>query len=166
VDRGCVVTRRGYRQTPEHIAKRIKSGPDHWNWAGDEVSRRGGRARALRQYPNRPCEECGAENADRHHADGNTANNEPGNIKFLCDACHGAEHKRMGTHRASESSQLAERAAKLTEAAAAEKRARAKCKRNHLLSGTNLYVTPDGKRVCKECRKLTSRRHRQNRKQG
>lgn len=29
---------------------------------------------------------------------------------------------------------------------------KAKCKRGHPLSGMNLYVTPDGKRTCRQCR--------------
>lgn len=34
------------------------------------------------------------------------------------------------------------------------------CLRGHPLSGDNLYVTPKGERACKECRRLTKKRHR------
>jgi hypothetical protein len=71
----------------------------------------------------------------------------------------------MGTYRA-DPDRLAARIAKLAAVAAAKKRAQTECKRGHLLSGANLYVQPDGKRVCKECRKLTARRYRQNKKRG
>lgn len=39
-----------------------------------------------------------------------------------------------------------------------------RCKRGHLMSGTNVYVTPDGYRCCRECRRERSRRYR--REQG
>lgn len=32
------MTKPGYKQTPEHIARRITSGPDHPRWQGDAVS--------------------------------------------------------------------------------------------------------------------------------
>ena len=48
----------------------------------------------------------------------------------------------------------------LIEAAAAAKRAQTHCKRGHELSGDNLYRTTQGKRGCKECRKLHKRNHR------
>ena len=86
----------GFKQSPEHIAKRIKRGPDHPNWIGEAVSEKGGRARALRLYPTiGPCEVCGEAKAERHHADGNTANNAPTNIEPLCRRCHMAKDGRM-----------------------------------------------------------------------
>ena len=45
-------------------------------------------------------------------------------------------------------------------AAAAARKARTHCKREHALSGTNLFVTRSGSRVCKECRKIHKARHR------
>ena len=57
--------KRGYKQTPEHVEKRKRFGPDH-------------HARA-----------------ERHHIDGNTANNKPGNIAFLCRRCHMREDGRL-----------------------------------------------------------------------
>ena len=79
----------GFRQTQEHIEKRTRRGSDHYAWQGDLVSERGGRNRALRLYPKiPPCERCGNEKSERHHRDGNTANNAPDNIAPLCRKCH------------------------------------------------------------------------------
>lgn len=80
--------RRGFKQTPEHIAKRIQTGEQCYNWLGDKVSIRAGRCRAERLYPSKPCELCGKVKTDRHHKDGNTANNNRENIMFLCRKCH------------------------------------------------------------------------------
>lgn len=80
---------KGVKQTPEHVDKRKRSGPQHHAWQGDAVSERGGRSRALRLYPEQaPCERCGAERSERHHIDANTANNSPSNIARLCRKCH------------------------------------------------------------------------------
>lgn len=92
--------RKGYKQSPEHIARRIKSGEDHPNWIGDRVSHKSGRSRALRNYPAAPCLECGASPGERHHIDGNTANNHPSNIRMMCRKHHMAEHARLGTYKA------------------------------------------------------------------
>jgi hypothetical protein len=35
-----------------------------------------------------PCVNCGEEKTDRHHLDGNTANNDPENVITLCRRCH------------------------------------------------------------------------------
>ncbi len=80
--------KRGYKQAPEHVEKRKRFGADHHAWKGDDVSEKGGRTRALRSFDAQPCESCGAEKTDRHHKDGNTANNAPENIVFLCRRCH------------------------------------------------------------------------------
>lgn len=71
-----------------------KYGADHHAWKGDEISRRSGRSRAYRLYPEiGPCARCGAAKAERHHRDGNTKNNTPSNIEPLCRACHVREHR-------------------------------------------------------------------------
>ena len=58
-------------------------------WIGDAVSVKGGRSRALRLFPEaEPCEECGNPKGERHHRDGNTANNAPENVAWLCRRCH------------------------------------------------------------------------------
>lgn len=85
--------KRGYKQTAEHAAKRRRAGEQHYRWTGNAISRTGGRKRALKLYPeNVPCEKCGAEKSERHHRDGDTANNSPGNIARLCGLCHKKEH--------------------------------------------------------------------------
>lgn len=87
---------KGRKQSPEHIAKRIKSGPDHPNWKGDSIKDRSGRTRALRLYPKiGPCTICGNKKSERHHRDGNTANNSAFNIVILCRRCHMAEDGRL-----------------------------------------------------------------------
>ena len=86
----------GYKQPPEHIEARKRRGPEHYAWAGDGVSVKGGRKRAERMYPDtKPCELCGSERSERHHRDANTANNSPENIAFLCRACHMREDGRL-----------------------------------------------------------------------
>lgn len=86
---------RGYRQSPEHVAARSRFGAEHYAWAGEVVSKKQGRKRALRLYPNiGPCVRCGASVAERHHVDENTSNNHPDNIEALCRPCHVAEHRR------------------------------------------------------------------------
>lgn len=87
--------RSGFKQTPEHVAKRTRSGEEHYAWQGDAVSEKGGRKRALRAFPAiGPCA-CGEPKAERHHKDGNTANNDPSNIDILCRRCHMEADGRM-----------------------------------------------------------------------
>ena len=47
-----------------------------------------GRGQARRMYALRPCDRCGGEARDRHHADGDCRNNDPANIQILCRRCH------------------------------------------------------------------------------
>ena len=96
----------GYKQTEEHIAKRIKRGAELPHFLGDAVSIKGGRTRALRAYLSRPCERCGAIKSDRHHCDGNTANNVPDNISFLCRRCHMEKDGRLAMFQAQAKMQL------------------------------------------------------------
>lgn len=87
---------KGYKQTPEHIEKRKRVGAQHHAWEGDAVSTQGGRSRANRRYPEgKPCDLCSQPSLDRHHKDGNTANNEPENVQFLCRRCHMKEDGRL-----------------------------------------------------------------------
>lgn len=82
---------KGYRQSEEHRRNRSEAikGDKHHRWAGDLISEKGGRKRALRMYPDLgPCSLCGAPKAERHHIDANTANNDPSNIAVLCRRCH------------------------------------------------------------------------------
>lgn len=131
---------RGYKQSPEYIAKRIKSGPEHQNWIGDAVSTKGGRTRALRMYEARNCEDCGSSRAERHHVNEDTSDNSPGNIKFLCRRCHMMEDGRLAAFILMAKA----RSVEVIAIAAAIRRARTTCKRDHPLSGDNLYVTPSG----------------------
>ena len=79
----------GRKQSPDHVASRVRRGADHPRWLGDEASRSAGHARAWRRYRDiGPCVRCGAEKSERHHRDGNTLNNEPENIEVLCRRCH------------------------------------------------------------------------------
>ena len=87
----------GYKQTPEHIEKRMSQtrGESHWLWKGDAAHPQAGRNRALRKYKNiGPCVNCGCPKAERHHRDGNTRNNDASNIKILCRLCHQKEDGR------------------------------------------------------------------------
>ena len=86
---------RGYTQEPEHVAKRVRRGPEHHAWAGEVVTKKVGRKRALRMYPDiGPCVRCGSPDAERHHVDENTSNNAPDNIEALCRPCHNDEHRK------------------------------------------------------------------------
>jgi len=79
----------GYKQTNEHISKRIVSGEAHANWIGDAVSEKSGRSRAQRIFKEiGPCVLCGKLKSERHHIDANTANNEESNILIVCRKCH------------------------------------------------------------------------------
>ena len=98
--RGIIVPaippRSGFVQTAEHVEKRKRVGAAHYAWQGDTVSEKVGRKRALRLYPQiGPCAGCGNERAERHHKDGNTANNAPSNIEALCRRCHMAQDGRL-----------------------------------------------------------------------
>lgn len=68
----------------------------HHNWKGGKVSVNAGRGRAERWFPDcPPCERCGNDDSERHHVDGNTANNDVYNIRFLCRRCHMIEDGRL-----------------------------------------------------------------------
>lgn len=81
--------KKGYKQSPEHIAKKSRWGAEHHAWKGDDAIEKSGRSRALRKFPRvGPCVKCGKKRAERHHVDGNTLNNDPSNIVVLCRKCH------------------------------------------------------------------------------
>jgi hypothetical protein len=86
----------GYKQPPEHIEKRKRIGEQHYAWHGETTSVRNGRKRALKLYPViGPCVDCGAENSERHHVDGNTSNNARANVQFVCRRCHMKKDGRL-----------------------------------------------------------------------
>lgn len=66
------------------------AGEKHYRWAGDYVSQTGGRRRAIKMYPieGMVCEVCDRVSTERHHRDGNAANNNKDNVMFLCRRCH------------------------------------------------------------------------------
>lgn len=69
-------------------------------WKGDKATAQAGRKRAREMYPDvQPCEVCGVEKTDRHHRDGNTLNNEPSNIAWLCRKHHIGVEDRMAYRR-------------------------------------------------------------------
>ena len=114
------MTKKGYKQTPEHTQKIKRFGPDHHAYLGDSVSEKGGRTRAQRKYPTiGSCEHCGNPAKDRHHKDGDTANNSPENIAVLCRRCHMKEDGRLEEARLS---MLAIRKAGVAIAAVANRR--------------------------------------------
>jgi uncharacterized protein YlaI len=80
----------GTTQSQSHISKRIRIGDQHHHWKGDSATDKSGRTRALRKFS--APDKCGRclkiGRVDRHHVDGNTLNNEPSNIEFLCRKCH------------------------------------------------------------------------------
>lgn len=88
---------KGYKQSPDHIKKRIRRGPEHHSWVGNKITKESGRSRAERKYPVRPCEICGEskKRIDRHHRDNDPRNNKKSNIKFLCRKCHMIEDGRL-----------------------------------------------------------------------
>ena len=145
------MTLKGYKQTPEHVAKRMRYRADHWRWKEDAATLLSPRGRALQLYPDaKPCEQCGNTRSERHHVDGNITNNKPDNIRFLCKKCHANVPEHLAKNRA----MAKERLKNATIAAAIEKRNRTSCKRGHLFTEDNTYVNPQGKRVCKTCRKM------------
>lgn len=75
--------------------RRSLKGPDNPGWKGDDASKIAKRRRAERLYPLSDCEHCGKPGVDRHHKDGNTGNNVPGNISILCRLCHMLEDGRL-----------------------------------------------------------------------
>lgn len=86
----------GYKQSPEHIEKRKRWGPEHHAWKGDEVLPRSGRNRASRLFPQLgPCVRCGSHDSERHHINKVVTDNRPENIMVVCRQCHSAIHTEM-----------------------------------------------------------------------
>lgn len=50
------------------------------------------RAAYLRECP--LCQRCGAVGQEVHHRDGDSSNNEPGNLETLCQSCHSGHTMR------------------------------------------------------------------------
>ena len=81
---------KGYKQSREHISRRIKNfGEKNSKWSGDNASIPAGNGRARRWYKKiGNCEICGVSKTERHHIDGNSVNNSPENVMILCRKCH------------------------------------------------------------------------------
>jgi hypothetical protein len=71
-------------------AARWQSEERHYEWKGDAALPITKRRRAQRRYrlPNLCQECCDAPAVDRHHLDGDTGNNVPDNLRFVCRRCH------------------------------------------------------------------------------
>lgn len=111
-----------------------------------------GHKKCLSLYPEiGPCFKCGYNKSERHHIDDNPLNNSEENIMPLCRRCHTKEHGKRPSHQVIEMG---------IKAAAEKRKSITHCRQGHLYGGENLYVTPDGRRVCKECRKESKRKYR------
>lgn len=77
--------------------KPARRGAAHPMWKGDDASKQQGRGRAETLYPElQPCAVCGSSRTERHHGDGNTLNNLPDNVVFLCRRHHRQIHPGRG----------------------------------------------------------------------
>lgn len=72
-----------------------------WNWKGEAATDSSKRERARTRYPlPSKCDECPSRATDRHHKDGDTGNNHPSNIAFLCRRCHMKADGRLDRFKA------------------------------------------------------------------
>lgn len=97
-----MAVKKGYRQSPDHVRNKAAAvtGEGNGQWTGDAASPNAGHLRAARMYPDPGmCTGCGKKRAERHHKDGNPANNDPSNIDFLCRRCHMEADGRLGRFR-------------------------------------------------------------------
>lgn len=155
------MTKKGYKQTPEHIAKRIRRGSKHHSWKGNAVSVKGGRTRAYRMYKDiPPCVLCGSYRSERHHIDGNTANNSSENVIFVCRKCHMKNDGRMEQFK----NMAANNIENLIKIAAIKNKNRPTCHKGHFFDKSNTYINPSGSRVCIKCRTEYKRMWRQKKK--
>lgn len=156
------MTKKGYKQTAEHIRKRFLNGSP--NRKGDKAGVKAGRSRALRTYPELPsaCQDCGVtgQRLDRHHIDDNTLNNSPENIAFVCRRCHMVRDGRLDILKAN----AVRNVTHLVDAAASEKRSRSSCKRGHVLTEENVYIHA-GRRHCRACQKIHCKVYRETHKE-
>lgn len=87
---------RGKAITKSERYRLSKLGEKNPNWKGENACSQSGRLRAENWFPNpKPCEICNSQKSERHHKDGNTLNNDPGNIQWLCRKHHMVEDGRM-----------------------------------------------------------------------
>ena len=127
----------GYKQSADHVAKRMRFGSEHHAWKGDAITVRSGRGRAARLFPAiGACVKCGNEKAER-----------PDNIEIVCRRCHMEEDGRLAAFTASSMKNL-----ELARAAQkANRKEKTHCPRGHPYSGDNLYINVRGSKTCRKC---------------
>lgn len=77
---------------------RQQVGEKHPRWVGDNSTRHTGHRRAEKAFSPGACDVCakpytGGHSVERHHKDGNSLNNGPQNVAFLCPKDHKAAEK-------------------------------------------------------------------------
>lgn len=148
--------KKGYKQSKEHIERRKRFGKEHHSWKGESVSEKGGRTRALRLFKDiGPCSICGNPKSERHHIDGNTANNYSSNIEITCRKCHMAIDNRLSkfVKMAKETKGIYGRMVALE-----KKHQQTHCKRGHKYTG---LVNARGAKICRPCMKINKSNYRQ-----
>lgn len=114
-------------------------GAANGKWRGDNIKMHSGHVRAQRLYPDiGPCTKCGAQKAERHHKDGNTANNDWSNIEVLCRKCHMLTDGRRPPSKLDKDN----------------------CARGHPYEGANFTISNRGWRVCYICHREEGARTR------
>jgi len=97
------LTKLGKKQSPELIAKRIKSGIFHPRWKGGSREFYSSAARAI-YYENNLiviCSICGSDkNIHIHHRDLDWKNNRINNLNPLCISCHTKFHEKLRQSKA------------------------------------------------------------------
>lgn len=79
-----------------YSGRAYRCGDSHYAWKGDAARPESKRCRARKIYPRLGrCEGCGAPATDRHHRSGDTGDNRPENIAFVCRRCHMTEDGRL-----------------------------------------------------------------------
>ena len=86
---------RHHTEKSKEKVRQAKWGEKNGMWKGESIVEETGRQRARFRYELRECVLCGEPATDRHHRDGNTANNDPPNVQILCRRCHMIVDGRM-----------------------------------------------------------------------
>ena len=84
-----------HKEESKEKVRQAKWGEKNGMWKGENITEETGRQRARFRYELCECILCGEEATDRHHRDGNTANNDPLNVQVLCRHCHMVIDGRM-----------------------------------------------------------------------
>lgn len=126
-------------------------------WKGNDAGAVSGRTRAQHKYLNiGPCQRCGStKSVERHHINGDTLNNQPDNVEFVCRRCHMKVDGRLDKLIAT--GKVVRR--KGREAAALIKRQMTHCGNGHEFSPENTKMTASGSRQCRTCLKANSYRY-------